>query len=429
MSDRENNHGATNASQHIYAAEELKALDALAKEAKELFPPSRTEYWTDIRTLRKAVQEWSESRGFLVKTVGKSLQCTRHDRPNSVVPSKKKRRVDMRCGCLFEIRYQKFSRTKMVPNQPPNAVRIMDTSCYAHSNGCFPSPTQLAEEKSPGIPLSEDPPETALNSNKATAPPPKDPAPQPKPAQQKPVIQLVPVQRPRAAATTAPLQIAPRPIPPQFFPPGLTPMALAQMGPPPLISHRRRPVPKPAAQKLPQPAPAKTAPQSQTTQKPTQLVKNPVFSGSLRAHCVRFHPGDDFVSCLLDAARQALSSSGTASACFVMTCVGSLQQVSLRMASAEQGSSSSNDIIEKKERFEILSLVGTFTPTSAKHLHLCVSDKEGVCFGGHLISGTVFTTVELVLGTAEGVAFDRKMDTATGYQELVVSNKDDDEPS
>jgi hypothetical protein len=35
-----------------------------------------------------------------------------------------------------------------------------------------------------------------------------------------------------------------------------------------------------------------------------------------------------------------------------------------------------------------------------------------------LINGTVFTTVEVVIGTIEGVTFEREQDDLTGYREL-----------
>jgi predicted DNA-binding protein with PD1-like motif len=168
---------------------------------------------------------------------------------------------------------------------------------------------------------------------------------------------------------------------------------------------------------------------------------DPIVSGGMRAHCVRLHPGDDLVPCLLEAAKQAIasspsgsSSSSTVGSAFVLTCVGSLEEVTLRMASADaqtnadDGSNSTNNnhIKTWKERFEITSLVGTLTGTS-KHLHMSISDKDGHTFGGHVMSGRVFTTVELVLGTADGVIFDRQPDPDTGFTELVVSKAEIEE--
>lgn len=178
----------------------------------------------------------------------------------------------------------------------------------------------------------------------------------------------------------------------------------------------------------------------------------PIVSGALDAHCVRLQPGDDLVSSLQEAARQT-----GASACFVITCVGSLDQVTLRMAShtanvedttndddsipatnttvataaavataATSATSVSNNTTRTwNEPFEIVSLVGTLAPhdnnnSGAKHLHLAIADANGTAFGGHLISGRVFTTVELVLGSANGVLFSRVLDPTTGFQELVI---------
>ena len=80
-----------------------------------------------------------------------------------------------------------------------------------------------------------------------------------------------------------------------------------------------------------------------------------------------------------------------------------------------------NHIRTWDEPMEVVSLVGTLTFTH-KHLHMSVSDRYGTVFGGHVMAGTIFTTLELVLGTIGGVAFQREMDPQTGYGELVVSS-------
>ena len=63
--------------------------------------------------------------------------------------------------------------------------------------------------------------------------------------------------------------------------------------------------------------------------------------------------------------------------------------------------------------------MGTFSRDGGCHLHISLSDAEGNTIGGHLIDGIVFTTVELVLGTADGIEFSRQHDDKTGYSELV----------
>jgi hypothetical protein len=75
---------------------------------------------------------------------------------------------------------------------------------------------------------------------------------------------------------------------------------------------------------------------------------------------------------------------------------------------------------EWKQRLEVVSLVGTLSP-SGKHLHISVSDEHGNVFGGHLLAGTVFTTLELVIGVIQNMSFSREIDPATGYKELVIS--------
>ena len=79
-----------------------------------------------------------------------------------------------------------------------------------------------------------------------------------------------------------------------------------------------------------------------------------------------------------------------------------------------------NEIKYYNQRFEIIGLTGTFSRNDGCHLHISLSDSNGNAIGGHLIDGTIFTTLELVLGTAKGVEFRRGMDIDTGYNELEV---------
>jgi len=150
-----------------------------------------------------------------------------------------------------------------------------------------------------------------------------------------------------------------------------------------------------------------------------------LVSGSLQAHACRLLPGSDLVPGLQ-------ASAASSAAVFVLTCVGSLSELTLRMANAagaDETNGDSKDCFRSwKEPLEIVSLVGTFAtnPTIKAeevrfHLHLSVSDASGSVFGGHLVAGRVHTTVELVLGSLEGVQFDRSYDADTGYNELVVS--------
>mmetsp|Transcript_37882 Transcript_37882/g.42428 ORF Transcript_37882/g.42428 Transcript_37882/m.42428 type:complete len:172 (-) Transcript_37882:2510-3025(-) len=146
-------------------------------------------------------------------------------------------------------------------------------------------------------------------------------------------------------------------------------------------------------------------------------------SGSVVAHPVRINAGEDLVSSMELAALAAMEKSETSSA-FVLTAVGSLESVTLRMANSckRENGSCINNLKEWKQRLEIVSLVGTFS-RDGKHLHMTVSDKDGNVFGGHLMSGKIFTTLEIVIGVIENVKFSRVYDPATGYKELAVNPK------
>ena len=143
-------------------------------------------------------------------------------------------------------------------------------------------------------------------------------------------------------------------------------------------------------------------------------------SGMVIAHPVRLGKGDDLVSSMEKAAFSAMEKSGTSSA-FILTAVGSLERVTLRMANASNANGEFvNEVREWNERLEIVSLVGTFSK-EGKHLHMSVSDGKGTVFGGHLMSGKIYTTLELVIGVILDVEFSRVQDPATGYKELVVN--------
>jgi uncharacterized protein len=180
-----------------------------------------------------------------------------------------------------------------------------------------------------------------------------------------------------------------------------------------------------------------TAPPEAKTERSSSNNSNsnmPIMaSGPLTCHALRLPPGSDVVQGIQDAAQRAMVETNTQSCC-ILTAVGSLSEVTLRMASAAGSNDHAsnhrnhdNDLQAWNERMELISLVGTLTFTH-KHLHMSVSDQHGTVFGGHVMAGTVFTTLELVLGTIGGVAFRREMDPQTGYGELVVSQTSHDDP-
>jgi uncharacterized protein len=56
------------------------------------------------------------------------------------------------------------------------------------------------------------------------------------------------------------------------------------------------------------------------------------------------------------------------------------------------------------------------------HLHIAISDGDGVTIGGHLVSGCkIYTTAEIVIAEFEDVVYKREMfENDSGYEELVV---------
>lgn len=136
----------------------------------------------------------------------------------------------------------------------------------------------------------------------------------------------------------------------------------------------------------------------------------PVTAQPSRMHTLslRLRPGQDLRQQLT-----ALAAQQRLPAAAVLTCVGSLTQVTLRLANQEGPT-------VYRGHFEIVSLVGTLAE-SGSHLHLAVADSTGRTIGGHLLDGSlVYTTAELVLAVLDEVTFQREPDPTFGYRELTV---------
>ncbi len=132
----------------------------------------------------------------------------------------------------------------------------------------------------------------------------------------------------------------------------------------------------------------------------------------MRTIALRLGPGADLKAELLAVAAREGVRAG-----WVLTCVGSLSRVRLRLAGgAKHGT--------WQGPFEIVAVTGTLSQDGG-HLHLAVADRQGRTFGGHLAEGcTVRTTVEVVLAADDRLVFAREHDPATGYDELVVRERD-----
>jgi predicted DNA-binding protein with PD1-like motif len=128
----------------------------------------------------------------------------------------------------------------------------------------------------------------------------------------------------------------------------------------------------------------------------------------MKTYVFRLKRGED-----LRASIEAYAVTKDIKAGLVLTCVGNLEKVVIRMAD--------ETIIKTIEgTFEIVSLVGTLEAGNS-HLHISISDSEGKVWGGHLKTGTIVgITAEVILGEIEDAVFSRKLDADTGFEELVV---------
>ena len=135
------------------------------------------------------------------------------------------------------------------------------------------------------------------------------------------------------------------------------------------------------------------------------MVNNHVYA-------LRLRPNQDLKQEIV-----AFAKSNNIQAGYIITCVGSLKKANLRLANQPEAT-----IWE--EKFEIVSLVGTFGADSGVHLHASISDGTGRIIGGHLMDGNlIYTTAEIVIGEVLDVNFFRRLDSITTYNELFIEKK------
>ena len=132
----------------------------------------------------------------------------------------------------------------------------------------------------------------------------------------------------------------------------------------------------------------------------------------MRTIALRLRPGADLKGALLALAARERVQAGR-----MLTCVGSLSRARLGLAGGTEHAS-------WQGAFEIVALTGTQSQDGG-HLHPAVADHQGRTVGGHLVEGcTVRTTAEVVLAADDRLVFAREHDPATGYDELVVRERD-----
>ena len=131
-------------------------------------------------------------------------------------------------------------------------------------------------------------------------------------------------------------------------------------------------------------------------------------------HAFRLTCGNDLRKSIEDYCRASGIKAGA-----VVTAVGCLYRAVVRLA----------DGSTRKQfdgHYEIVSLVGTIAENGC-HLHISFSDENGQTYGGHLCYGClVNTTAEVVVRSLDHrYRFHREFDESTGYDELVVTVKEE----
>jgi predicted DNA-binding protein with PD1-like motif len=132
---------------------------------------------------------------------------------------------------------------------------------------------------------------------------------------------------------------------------------------------------------------------------------------------LRLEPGEEIYARLREIA--------AGRSMFVVSCVGSVTSVGLRLAGYTSSDANNVTRVENKLRFydahfEIVSLTGSLC-ADGLHLHMSMSDAQGRVLGGHLKYATVFTTAEILLAVLPDYTLSRLPDSRTGFPELVVA--------
>ena len=132
----------------------------------------------------------------------------------------------------------------------------------------------------------------------------------------------------------------------------------------------------------------------------------------MKTHTFRLKPGQD----LFDSIETFVADNNIEAGC-VLSSVGSLTHATLRLANREYYN-------EYEGHFEIVSMTGTVS-TNGSHIHVSISDGDGVTIGGHLVSECkIYTTAEIILAVFDDIVYKRELlENDSGYEELAVYRK------
>jgi len=125
----------------------------------------------------------------------------------------------------------------------------------------------------------------------------------------------------------------------------------------------------------------------------------------------RLKPGQLFKESIIQLVEEERVTAGV-----IVAAVGGLENANLRVSKYDNGDHPSITI---KGPLELVSCTGTLSQQGC-HVHVSVSDRNGQCYGGHLKDGCrVFVTMELVVLAFDDTIYNRTLDNATGFDELL----------
>lgn len=124
-------------------------------------------------------------------------------------------------------------------------------------------------------------------------------------------------------------------------------------------------------------------------------------------YVLQLKPGQD-----LKKELKKFTDSHNIKAGYVLTGVGNLTKATLRFVDEKVKTFDKN--------FGIVSIDGTLS-RDGMHVHIVISDNDGVTFGGHLKEGCIiYHSAEIVIGESENFTFSREFDSKTGFNELQI---------
>jgi predicted DNA-binding protein with PD1-like motif len=120
-------------------------------------------------------------------------------------------------------------------------------------------------------------------------------------------------------------------------------------------------------------------------------VRSKRLGGEQRSDVLVFEKGDEVIESLLEFAKRERLTSGS------FTAIGAFSDVTLGFFERER---KEYKRIPLQEQVEVLTLAGDITVKESEpqvHAHVVVGKADGSAWGGHLLAGHVWPTLELVL--------------------------------